>query len=74
MYFPLTVPEVLMIEPTETESKETIDAFIAAMIEIAELAQENPGAITSCPTTTPVGRLDETLAARKPDLCSTGFE
>ena len=74
MYFPLTVPEALMIEPTETESKETIDAFIAAMIEIAELAQENPDAITSCPTTTPVGRLDETLAARKPDLCSTGRE
>lgn len=71
MYFPLTVPEALMIEPTETESKETIDEFVAAMIEIAELSEKNPESITSCPKTTPVGRLDETLAARKPDLCST---
>ncbi len=71
MYFPLTVPETLMVEPTETESKETIDEFIVAMIEIAKLAEEKPNAITECPKTTPVGRLDETLAARKPDLCST---
>lgn len=70
MYFPLTVPEALMVEPTETESKETLDAFIDAMIEIAELARTDPEAVTSCPTTTPVGRLDETRAARQPDLAS----
>ena len=70
VYFPLTVPEAMMIEPTETESKETLDAFIAAMIEIAQLAETNPEAITSAPVTTPVGRLDDTLAARKPDLAS----
>ena len=70
MYFPLTVPEALMVEPTETESRETLDAFIDAMIEIAELAQTDPEAVTSCPTTTPVGRLDETRAARQPDLAS----
>ena len=70
VYFPLTVPEAIMIEPTETESKETLDAFIAAMIELAELAERDPEAVTSCPKTTPVGRLDEVLAARKPDLAS----
>ena len=70
MYFPLTVPEAIMIEPTETESQETLDAFIAAMIEIAELAKTDPQAVTSCPKTTPVGRLDEVRAARQPDLAS----
>ena len=70
VYFPLTVPEALMIEPTETESKETIDVFIDAMIEIAELARKNPEEITNCPRTTPVGRLDETLAARRQDVAS----
>lgn len=68
VYFPLTIPEALMIEPTETESKETLDAFIAAMIEIAQLARTDPEALKACPQTTPVGRLDETRAARKPDL------
>ena len=68
IYFPLTVPEALMIEPTETESKETLDAFIQAMIEIAQLAQSRPEELTSCPRTTVVGRLDETRAARYPDL------
>ena len=68
VYFPLIVPEAMMIEPTETESKETLDAFIAAMIEIAELAKTNPQEILSCPRSTPVSRLDDTLAARKPDL------
>jgi glycine dehydrogenase subunit 2 len=66
MYFPLIVPEALMIEPTETESKETMDKFIDAMIELAELAESNPDAVTQCPLTTPVKRLDETQAARKP--------
>ena len=70
VYFPLIVPEAMMIEPTETESKETLDAFVAAMIEIAQLADSDPEAVTSCPTTTPVGRLDEVRAARKPDLAS----
>ncbi len=64
--------EALMIEPTETESKETIDVFIDAMIEIAELARKNPEEITNCPRTTPVGRLDETLAARRQDVASLG--
>jgi glycine dehydrogenase subunit 2 len=70
IYFPLIVPEAMMIEPTECESKETLDAFLAAMIEIAELAKTDPGAITSAPKSTPVSRLDDTLAARKPDLAS----
>lgn len=72
IYFPLTVPEAMMIEPTECESKETIDEFIAAMIEIAELAQTDPKAITSCPKNAPIGRPDEVKAAREPDLASLG--
>lgn len=68
MYFPLIVHEALMIEPTETESKETIDAFANAMIELAEEAKSNPENITKCPLKTPVQRLDEALAARKPIL------
>ncbi len=68
MYFPLIVPEALMIEPTETESIETLDEFIDAMIEIAKLAESNPEEILKCPVTTPVHRLDEAQAARKPDL------
>jgi glycine dehydrogenase subunit 2 len=68
VYFPLTVHESMMVEPTETESKETLDAFIAAMLDIADLAEKDPEALKACPTTTPVGRLDETRAARKPDL------
>jgi glycine dehydrogenase subunit 2 len=70
IYFPLIVGEAMMIEPTETEGRETLDAFIEAMIEIAKLAETDPKAITAAPKTTPVGRLDETLAARKPDLAS----
>jgi len=70
IYFPLIVPEAMMIEPTETESRETLDTFIAAMIEIAKLAETNPAEITACPRTTSVARLDETLAARKPNLAS----
>ena len=72
IYFPMIVHEAMMIEPTETESKEVLDDFIAAMIEIAELARTDPGAITSCPKTTPVGRLDEARAAKQPDLASLG--
>jgi glycine dehydrogenase subunit 2 len=70
VYFPLTVKEAMMIEPTETESKETLDAFIAAMIGIAELAESDPEAFAEFPATTPVSRLDEVLAARKPDTAS----
>jgi len=69
IYFPLIVKEALMIEPAETESKETIDTFIEAMIEIAHLAEENPSAVTRAPLNMPVKRLDEVRAARQPDLC-----
>jgi glycine dehydrogenase subunit 2 len=68
VYFPLIVKEALMIEPTETESKETMDAFIAAMVRIAEKAKTDPETLTSTPLTTPVGRLDETAAARNLDI------
>jgi glycine dehydrogenase subunit 2 len=72
VYFPLIVPEAMMIEPTETEPKETLDAFIEAMIAIARLAQTEPEEIRRCPTTTVVGRLDEVRAARHPDLAALG--
>ena len=68
IYFPLIVAEALMIEPTETESKETLDAFVGIMRQIAREAEENPALITQAPTTTVVGRLDEAAAARKPNL------
>ncbi len=68
IYFPLIVEESIMIEPTETESKETLDQFIASMIRIYHEAHENPEAIKAAPLKTPVGRLDEALAARKPVL------
>lgn len=66
IYFPLIVEEALMIEPTETESKETLDGFIEAMIAIANEAKTDAQLVTSAPHTTVVSRLDETLAARKP--------
>jgi len=69
IYFPLIVPEAIMIEPTETESKETLDAFCEAMIAIAREARENPERVKEAPLSTPVSRLDEVLAARKPDVC-----
>jgi glycine dehydrogenase subunit 2 len=69
VYFPLVVPEALMIEPTECEGLETLDAFVDAMVEIARIAREDPGALREAPTTTPVGRLDEVHAARHPDVC-----
>lgn len=68
IYFPLIVPEALMIEPTETEAKETLDEFIKMMIEIAELIDREPETIINCPATMPVKRLDETRAARNPVL------
>lgn len=68
IYFPLNVEECIMIEPTETESKETLDSFIEAMIQIAKEAEENPEIVQEAPHTTVIKRLDETLAARKPIL------
>ena len=65
VYFPLIVQEALMIEPTETESKESLDEFIQAMIRIAKEVEENPEAVRSAPQNTPVGRLDEVKAARE---------
>ncbi len=65
MYFPLIVPEALMIEPTETESKQTLDTFVAAMSEIAEEAVNEPELLRTAPHETPVGRLDEVKAARE---------
>jgi glycine dehydrogenase subunit 2 len=68
IYFPLNVEECLMIEPTETESKETLDEFIDAMIQIAKEAEENPEIVQEAPHNTVIDRLDETTAARKPVL------
>lgn len=67
-YFPLIVKEALMIEPTETESRETLDAFIDAMIQIAKEAQEQPEKAQTAPHNAPITRLDETKAARSPKL------
>jgi len=68
IYFPLIVPEALMIEPTETESKETLDEFASALKKIANEIKENPDMLKGAPYTRSVGRLDEVTAARKPNL------
>ena len=68
VYFPLIVHEALMIEPTETESKESLDEFADAMIQIAKEVEENPDVVTSAPHVTPVGRLDEVKAAKDLNL------
>lgn len=68
IYFPLNVEECIMIEPTETESKETLDGFIDKMIQIAKEVEENPEVVQEAPHTTVIKRLDETMAARKPVL------
>jgi glycine dehydrogenase subunit 2 len=68
IYFPLTVEEGMLIEPTETESLETLDAFADALIEIADEAAREPGLVTSAPHEAPVRRLDEATAARQPNL------
>jgi glycine dehydrogenase subunit 2 len=65
IYFPIVVNEAIMIEPTETESKETLDAFIEAMIEIAKLAEKDPQKVKDTPKTTPVSRPDEVAAAKQ---------
>ncbi|SRR5690554_77607 len=68
-YFPLIVPEALLIEPTETESKEACDQFVEAMIKIAEEARTNPEVLHEAPHDTPVGRVDDVLAAKQLVLC-----
>jgi glycine dehydrogenase subunit 2 len=65
IYFPLVVPEAIMVEPTETESKASLDAFAAAIKEIVAEARSNPQALHDAPQKMPVGRLDEVTAARK---------
>jgi glycine dehydrogenase subunit 2 len=73
IYFPLIVPEALMIEPTETEPKEMLDAFADAMLEIAREAAENPKLLKDAPHHRPVKRLDEVRAARNP-VVKYGFD
>jgi len=68
VYFPLTVKEAMMVEPTETESREMMDAFADAMLEIARQAREEPQAVRAAPVTTPVSRLDMTAAERQMDF------
>jgi glycine dehydrogenase subunit 2 len=73
-YFPLIVPEALMIEPTETESKATLDAFADTMLKIAEESKNEPALLHDAPHSTPVGRLDEVRAARQLVLCCRPLE
>ena len=72
VYFPLIVHEALMIEPTESESKEVLDNFVDIMLKIAKEIEENPEEVLKSPQNTPIKRVDETLAARKPDLVFRG--
>ncbi|TAM85771.1 hypothetical protein EPN42_14505 [bacterium] len=68
IYFPLIVPECLMVEPTETETKETLDAFVETLRSLVASARSDPQTLLNAPQHTPVGRIDETRAARQPDL------
>ncbi len=68
VYFPLVVPEAMMIEPTETESKQTLDEFVEIMMKIDQETKDSPDVVRNAPHNTPVGRLDEAQAARKPNL------
>ena len=68
IYFPLIVHEAMMIEPTESETKARLDEFIDAMIKIAQEIKENPENVLHSPHNTPVKKVDETQAARHPDL------
>ena len=68
VYFPLIVPEALMIEPTETETKEDLDRFADTLLQIADEAEKTPELLTSAPRTTPVSRFDEAAAARSPNV------
>ncbi|MBN2133342.1 MAG: aminomethyl-transferring glycine dehydrogenase subunit GcvPB, partial [Sedimentisphaerales bacterium] len=70
VYFPTIVKEAMMIEPTETESKETLDAFCQAMIDIAQMAQTNPEKLQAAPETTCVSRPNETAAAKNLNIAS----
>lgn len=70
VYFPLIVKEAMMIEPTETESLETLDFFVAEMIRLSEIAEQNPESLLHAPHQMPVGRLDELGAAKRPVLCA----
>ena len=70
-YFPLLVPECLLIEPTETETREEIDGFVGAMVKILNEARETPDLIKLAPHTMPVKRLDDVKAARDLDLAFT---
>jgi glycine dehydrogenase subunit 2 len=67
-YFPMLVPECLLIEPTETETKQELDAFVDAMTAIRDQAHSDPQKVKDAPVTTPVRRLDDVRAARQPDL------
>jgi glycine dehydrogenase subunit 2 len=69
VYFPMIVPEALMIEPTETESKETLDQFADIMLTIDEETKSAPDMVRKAPHTTPVHKIDDALASRKPNLC-----
>jgi glycine dehydrogenase subunit 2 len=68
VYFPLIVHEAIMVEPTESETKEKLDEFVDNMVEIAKVSQTNPEEVLSAPHTTPVKKIDEVTAARQPDL------
>jgi len=68
VYFPLVVPEAMMIEPTETESRQTLDEFVEIMLKIDQETKESPDMVRNAPHNTPVGKLDEAQAARKPNL------
>ena len=68
IYFPLLFHEAMMIEPTENESKETIDGFISVMHQIAKEARETPDVVKTAPHTTPITRVDDVLAAKHPIL------
>ena len=72
VYFPMIVKEAIMIEPTETESKAVMDAFIEVMIDAARTAESNPQALLDAPLTMPISRLDETKAAREQNVCCIG--
>jgi len=68
VYFPINIPEAMMVEPTESETKETIEQFAKALLEIDKQIDEDPELLRNAPISTPVRRLDETKANREPDL------
>ena len=74
VYFPLIVHEAIMIEPTESESKERLDDFINVMLKIADEIKKEPELVNSAPHNAPIKKVDETLAARQPDLCGKKSE